>query len=162
MSISSYILSIVGIVFLGVLIDVVMPDGEMNKYIKGVYALIAMFVIISPIQKLFNKKFNLDDIFYDSKAVETDSDFIEATNKQIKNQLEKYLLVKLKNEGFEKVEVEIVCEMSNNVLDIKKVIIDISNMVMSENISHINKYKEIKKVVTSFLSVEESDVEINE
>ena len=75
---------LVGIVLLGVLIDVIMPDGEMNKYIKGVFSLLALFIIISPVQKLFNNNFDLNNIFYDSRAVETDSDFLDATKKQIK------------------------------------------------------------------------------
>ena len=162
MSVGSFVLSIVGVVFLGVLIDVIMPDGEMNKYIKGVFSLLALFVILSPVQKLFNNNFNLDDIFYNNNAVETDSDFLEATNKQIKVQLEKTLLAKLKSAGFDEIKVEIICEMSDNVFKIKKVIIDISNLVMSKDLSHINKYKEIKKITTDFLNVEESDVEINE
>ena len=48
---TSYILSIVGIVFLGVLVDVIMPDGEMNKYVKGVFSIIALCVIINPLPK---------------------------------------------------------------------------------------------------------------
>ena len=159
---TNYILSIVGVVFLGVLVDVIMPDGEMNKYIKGVFSLLALFIIVSPVQKLFNNNFDLNNIFYDGKAVETDSDFLDATNKQIKNQLEKSLLARYKSAGFDNIKVEIKCDMSNNVLEIKKVIIDISNLVMSEDLSHINKYTEIKKVATDFLNVEESDVEINE
>lgn len=162
MSVSSYVLSIVGVVLLGVLIDVIMPDGEMNKYIKGVFSLLALFVMVSPVQKLFDKNFDLNDIFYDGKAVETDSDFLEATNKQIKNQLEKSLVARYKSAGFDNIKVEIMCDMSNNVLEIKKVIIDVSNLVMTEELSHINKYIEIKKVATDFLNVEESDVEINE
>ncbi|MBR4124141.1 MAG: stage III sporulation protein AF [Clostridia bacterium] len=162
MNVSSYILSIVGVVLLGVLIDVIMPDGEMNKYIKGVFSLLALFIIVSPVQKLFNNNFDLNNIFYDSKAVETDSDFLDATNKQIKNQLERSLIVRYKNAGFENIKVEIKCDMSNNVSVIKKVIIDISNLVMSEDLSHINKYTEIKKVAMDFLNLEESDVEVNE
>lgn len=162
MSVGSYVLSIVGIVLLGVLIDVIMPDGEMNKYIKGVFSLLALFIIISPVQKLFNNNFDFNNIFYDNKAVETDSDFLDATKKQIKNQLERSLMARYKNAGFDNIKVEIKCDMSNNVLDIKKVMIDISNLVMSEDLSHINKYTEIKKVAMNFLNLEESDVEINE
>ena len=162
LSISSYILSIVGVVLLGVLIDVIMPDGEMNKFIKGVFSLLALFIIISPVQKLFNNNFDLNQIFYDSKAVETDTDFLEATNKQLKNQLERTLVARYKNAGFDGIKVEIVYDLSNNVLEIKKVIVDISNLVMSQDLPHINKYTEIKKVATDFLNLEESDVEINE
>ena len=52
--------------------------------------------------------------------------------------------------------------MSNSGLEIKKVILDISKMVINTNLPHINKYTEIKNVVTDYLNVEESDVVINE
>ena len=162
MGLSSYILSVVGIVFLGVLVDLIMPDGEMNKFVKGAFALIAVFVIISPVQKLFKSNFDIGEVFYNEQAIQTDADFLEATTKQMKAELEMMLKVKLKDAGFDNVNVEISCEMSNNVLKIKKVEIDISKMVINTNMVHINKYTEIKNVATNFLNVEESDVVINE
>ena len=162
MVLSSYILSIVGIVFLGVIVDLIMPDGEMNKFVKGAFALIAVFVIVSPVQKLFKSNFDIGEVFYNQNAIQTDRDFLEATTKQMKTELETILKVKLKDAGFDNVNVEISCEMSNNVLEIKKVEIDISKMVINANMAHINKYTEIKNVATNFLNVEESDVVINE
>lgn len=161
-ALSSYILSIIGIVFLGVLVDVIMPDGEMNKYVKGVFSLIALFVILSPVQKLFNNNYNLEEIFYDSSSIKVDSDFLEATTKQMKRQCENVLIAKLKDAGFEEVDVEILAEMSNYEFQIKKVIIDISNLVINQNIEHINKYTEIRAIVLDNFNVEESDVIINE
>ena len=40
-----YLLSILGIVILGVVIDVVMPSGSTSKYISGIFAIVVMFVI---------------------------------------------------------------------------------------------------------------------
>ena len=158
----SYILSIVGIVFLGVLVDIILPDGEMNKYVKGVFSIIAMCVIISPIPKLIKTDFDIGELFYDSTATQIDNDFLEATNKQIKNQYEITLQTKLADAGFAETKVEILYEMSNYNFVIKKVIIDISNMVINANIPHINKYTEIKQVTVNYLNVEESDIVINE
>jgi stage III sporulation protein AF len=159
---SAYILGVVGVVFLGVLVDVVMPEGEMNKYIKGMFGIVALFVIVSPVQKLFDKDFNIEDVFYDTTATQIDTDFLEATNKQIKTQLENTLIVKLSNSGFDEVIVEIECNLSETEFKVEKVYVDISNMVINQNMAHINKYVEIKNIVTEFLNVEESDVIINE
>ena len=152
----------VGVVFLGVLVDVIMPDGEMNKYVKGMFSLIALCVFLSPVQKIFNKDFSFDGLVYDSSAIQIDDDFVEATNKQIKQQLERSLEAKLCDAGFDNTKVEILCDLSNNKLQIKKVIVDISKMVINANMAHINKYTEIKGVITKNLNVEESDVVINE
>ena len=150
---SSYILSIVGVVFLGVLVDVIMPEGEMNKFIKGAFALVAVFVIVSPAVKLFNSDFDIENIFYNQTSIHTDSDFLDATTKQMQKELETVLKVKLQDAGFDNVQVEIVCDLSNNVLEIKKVYIDISKMVINTNMTHINKYTEIKNVATNMLNV---------
>ena len=159
---NSYVLSIVGVVFLGVLVDVIMPDGEMNKYVKGVFSMLALFVIMSPVQKLFNKDFSLENMFYDNTSIAVDSDFLEATTKQMKKQCESVLNARLKDAGFDDVDVEILAEMSNYEFQIKKVIIDISKMVIIDDGEHINKYAEIKAIVLENFDVEESDVIINE
>ena len=52
--------------------------------------------------------------------------------------------------------------MSNYNFQIKKVIIDISKMVINQNMVHINKYTEIMDIAKEYLNVEESDIVINE
>ena len=159
---TNYILSIVGVVFLGVLVDVIMPDGEMNKYVKGVFSIISLCIILSPIPAFFKKDFDIGNLFYDNAAITVDSDFLDATNKQIKKQYENTLVVKLKDAGFDNVEVEILYDVSNYNFRIKKVILNITNMVISTNMPHINKYTEIVEITKKYLSVEESDIVINE
>lgn len=160
--ITAYILSVVGIVFVGVLVDIIMPDGKMNNFVKGVFGLVVLLVIITPIQKVFNPNFSLENFFYDTAATTIDTDFIEATNKQIKNELENTLVAKLEKAGFSNCLVTIDCNLSANEMKIEKVYIDISKMVINANMVHINKYNEIKEVVKNYLNVEESDVVINE
>jgi len=160
--ITAYILSIVGIVFVGVLIDIIMPDGKMNNFVKGVFGLVVLLVIITPIQKVFNPNFSLENFFYDTTATTIDNDFIEATNKQIKKELENTLVAKLEKADFSNCIVTIDCNLSANEMEIKKVYIDISKMVINANMVHINKYNEIKEVAKNYLNVEESDVVINE
>ena len=159
---TAYILSVIGIVFLGVLVDVIMPEGMMNKYIKGMFGIVSLFVIISPIAKIINSDIKIEDVFYNSSATVVDKDFLEATNKQIKKQLEITIETNLLNAGFENTIVEIECNLSAEQFAIKKVIIDISKMVINQNMTHINKYTEIKRVVTNLVNVEEDNVVINE
>lgn len=52
---SAWLLSIVGVVSLGVLIEIIMPEGEHSKYIKGIFSLIVVFVIVAPFPKLFSQ-----------------------------------------------------------------------------------------------------------
>lgn len=159
--ITQYILSIIGIVFLGVLVDVILPDGEMNKFVKGMFALIAVFVIAYPISTLVKGDISFEEIT-GSSQIQIDDDFLEATKNQYILSLQNTLKARLSDGGFDGVDVTIEGYLSNNVLVIEKVEIDISKMVLSAENQHINKYAEIKKIAEKTLNVEESDVFINE
>ena len=52
---TGYILSILGIVVAGVFIDIVIPSGTISKYIKGMYSIFVVAVLLSPIMKLMTK-----------------------------------------------------------------------------------------------------------
>lgn len=60
---SAWIVSIVGIVILGVLVDIIITDGQTAKYIKSVFAIITVFVIASPIPKIINGDLNIESVF---------------------------------------------------------------------------------------------------
>ena len=47
-----WIMSITGIIVFGVLLDVVLPHGKTAKYIKGIFAVLVVYVIVSPLPKL--------------------------------------------------------------------------------------------------------------
>ena len=58
-----YLLSILGVVMLGVVIDVILPSGSISKYISGIFAIIVMFVIISPVITWVKSGYNIKDYF---------------------------------------------------------------------------------------------------
>lgn len=49
---TSWLLSIVGVVFLGVMIDVIAPSGKTNSIIKTMFAIMLIYVVLSPIISL--------------------------------------------------------------------------------------------------------------
>ena len=54
MNLSAWVLSIVGIVVLTLMVDIIIPEGKTGKYIKGVFAMLTVFVIAMPLPKIFN------------------------------------------------------------------------------------------------------------
>ena len=52
----AWILSICGVVFLGVMIDVISPNGKMNTFIKSIFSLVFIFVLVTPIVRYINGK----------------------------------------------------------------------------------------------------------
>ena len=56
---SNWILSIAGIICLSVVLELILPEGQLNRYIRGVFSFIVVLVILLPIPKLLNKNFNI-------------------------------------------------------------------------------------------------------
>lgn len=120
---TGWIMSIVGVVVIGVLIDVLTPEGESNKYIKGVYALIVVLVIASPIAKAL--KSDIDFSKYFDSAFQTDSAFIDHVNDDRKDEDEQKIANSLKLRGYENAQV-VIFERTGNIYGIDRVNVDIT------------------------------------
>lgn len=124
---TSWIAGIVGIVVVGVLIDILLPEGDSNKYIKGIYALIVVFIVISPIAKLANGDINIDNIIQnDDTYCEIDDTFVQSVNNDRKNQDIQKITNSLKISGFSQAKVSIFLSTSN-IYMIDRVNIDITD-----------------------------------
>ena len=160
MDISTYLLSIVGVAILGVIVDLILPSGTVSKYIKGVFALILIFVIISPIPKLINQNWSFNDIFQTS-STEIDEDYLE----DIKNQQIDKLNTDIKNllvdNGFNNVDILVELDNSNFPLKIKYIFVDLTNLVLNQNMQHINYYTAITKLLCEQCNVKEEQIVFN-
>ncbi len=160
MDISTYLLSIVGVAILGVIVDLILPSGTVSKYIKGVFALILIFVIISPIPKLINQNWSFNDIFQTS-STEIDEDYLE----DIKNQQIDKLNTDIKNllvdNGFNNVDILVELDNSNFSLKIKYIFVDLTNLVLNQNMQHINYYTVITKLLCEQCNVKEEQIVFN-
>lgn len=146
-----WILSIVGIVFIGVILDVILPDGKTSKFIKHIFSIFLMFVVISPITKLsVNSNWFNNNLVVDSNFIyETNIQKIDALTERIKQELNK---IEINN-----AEVVIYSNVFNEDLIINSVYVDLSNsnIILSEDIKN-----KVINVVTSILNVAESEVNV--
>ncbi len=101
----AWIMSIVGVICLGVLIEIVLPDGKITKYIKGAFSLVVILVIVSPLPSLIGKDFKveIEDFSVSTSVVKPYEDTLE-------EQIEKYLA---DNDINAKVDVD----MQDNIVD---------------------------------------------
>lgn len=60
---SRWITGIVGISAIAILVDIIVKKGETEKYIKGVFGLFTLFVVISPLPELFDNGLSIKNIF---------------------------------------------------------------------------------------------------
>jgi Stage III sporulation protein AF (Spore_III_AF). len=75
---SAWILSITGIVVLGVLADVLLPEGQTNKYIKGIFGILTLLAIISPLPRLLNFEFGAESLYNFDADIVPDENFSES------------------------------------------------------------------------------------
>lgn len=101
-----WVLSIVGIVVLGVLVDVVMPEGESAKYIKGVFGVVAVITIISPIINLM-QNVKLNDWQTQTSSIEVQTETLDALVTNVRQAQEKQIASTLRKQGFNPRDVKI-------------------------------------------------------
>ncbi len=126
----SWLLNIVGIVFIGVILDVVLPDGKTNHFIKHVFSVFMLFVVVSPVSNWVSSAFNVEV----SSGV-TDSNFLYVTNLEKINALEKDIVSEIESGGISNVSVIINGNVFEEVLTINSVYVDVSNAVSENNLT---------------------------
>lgn len=134
-------MSIVGAAILGVLADLVMPEGSTKKYIKSIMSVITLFIILSPIPALINKKWDYSDIF-GSNEIQADRKIVDNVNSQQIAILEESLEDKLGSDGFLGAEVKLTTLIKDNVIKIKAVSVDVSKCEIQKDTKTLSKIKE--------------------
>ena len=153
----SYILSVIGIVFVSVLIEIILPNGQTAKYIKGIFSIFVVFVLINPVINFFKKDFDIsryiitDGVSVDKKLLKNlYKNQIIATEQDIVNTLEA--------NGYSGVIVNLEYEIVEEKIKISKAKINLDKLVISSQNENINKYQFIRQVVTENFNILEEDV----
>ena len=141
---AGYILSILGIVIAGVFIDIIIPSGTISKYIKSIYAIFVLAVIITPIIKFFNNNQGFNLQYQEYEINQNLINYIQ-TNKIAT--IENDITLELENEGLFNIDIIINYSIDNNELSINSCTINLENLVISSDKQHINKYEIIKEIV---------------
>lgn len=155
-TISSWILSIAGVIALSVLIELILPDGEMNRYIKTIFSFIIVFVVICPIPKLLKNNIDFSSIFDYENTFSIDENYLEQVNlNKLTSSQEKIENLCL-NSGYKNVHVYINADILNKKMQIESVYVDLSELVISSNAEHndiSNIKKQINKIIQSNLTI---------
>ena len=152
---SEWLLSIAGIILLSVLCEFILPEGQINRYIRGIFAFITIFVIIAPLPKLFNKEMDFSN-FLSSYDIELQEDYLYEINLSKLNALQNDIINELENRGIENVKISYSANVEN--MDIFEITADLRDMSFSENSMNTQKAKdeimEVIKSISIFKNVE--------
>ena len=156
---SGYILSILGIVVAGVFLDIVIPSGTINKYIRSIYSIFVVAVLVSPIMKLLNKankfSFNYDEYQLNSNLL---SYIYEKRISSLETDIEHILA----NEGFSNIDIILNFSIENDELKYISCEVNLKNLFISADKQHINKYEFVKEVVGKNTNLTDEEIIIKE
>jgi len=159
--ISKWILSIAGIICTSVIIEFVLPEGQMNKYIKGILSFFIVFVIILPIPKLIKSEQDYSNIFNYENNIVVDEDYLYQLNldkiNAVKEDIEKEILTR----GYKNVEVFISADIFESKMTYKTTNVDLTRLVITQNAEHndITKIKkDISKIVQKYINIDEEAI----
>ena len=130
--VSSWLLSIAGVVILSVLAELVLPEGQINKYTKVIFSFVILLVIIMPLPKLFQKDFDINKYFNSSENV-LQEDYLYQLNLDKLTALNKDIAQELDDVGLENVVVSINANILTETLEIYGVFVDLSNLEYDES-----------------------------
>lgn len=159
--ISKWILSIAGIICTSVLIELILPDGQMNKYIKGILSFVIVLVIILPIPKLLKSENDYSNIFNYQNNIEVDEDYLYQLNLDKMNALKEDIENAIINRGYKNVEVFISADIFVSQMSYKSINVDLTRLVISENAEHkdITKIKkDISKIIQKYIQIDEEAI----
>ncbi len=159
--IREWIVQIAGIIILGSLCDMIMPGGEMKKYVKLVVGLLLAFTVVKPIVNFSGEEFRVDiPQSTHMKAIEMQKSFDEIQQKEVLRLYKRNLAEKISMEienvvgcGSE-VEVE-VCEKTNvnfGNIEFVSVVLDVD--VETKN------YNTVKQIIGEKFGVDEEKIEV--
>ena len=149
---TAWLLSIIGVVFLAVLIDFIYPNGKTNAFCKSIFGLFAIIMMIRPILNIdlkadFNKNFVSTSI-----------------NKNLKKSKDEYYLMaitkSLEENKISGVDVEIDSKMVDNVYEIENIYVDTTNIVLTNNLTHTNKYEVIIQNILKIVEIDKERIVI--
>lgn len=142
---SKWLISIVGVVFLGILLDLVYPNGKTNAFCRSIFGIMIVCIMISPIVKYKNNDYSIDL---------NNSSLLASINESKEFALKSQIEGILRNKGIDGVVVEIESNLLENDFQIENIYVDTSELVLTENLTNINKYEVISRTILEFVDID--------
>jgi len=139
----------------GIIIDVILPNGNISKYIKGVYSIFVVAVIINPVVSFLSNK---NQIKLNYQTFEMDSELVLYIYEKRTNNLEKSIEEDLSNQGFKGIDIELQFSINNNEIKYNLCTVNLKNLSISQDKLHINKYEFIQGIVTDYVNLTNEEI----
>ncbi len=146
--ISAWLLSITGVILLSVLSEFILPEGQINRYTKVIFAFVTIFVIISPLPSLLDKEIDFSFPSYDSALQE---DYLHEINLSKLSALQTDLQSELENAGIYNVSISISANAYSENLQIYGIYVELCDVSFSADFENKN-VSEAKRAIEEIIS----------
>lgn len=137
---AAWIMGITGVVCIGVLIEIVLPDGQAGKYVKGAFSLLVVFAVAAPLPSAVRA---LREWSPETSSVTVDGDFLAVTAGEYAAARASAVEERLSEEGYEtEVKVTVSSDKMSNIVRCN-VLLHLSVLDGNEENKHIAKVREI-------------------
>lgn len=160
-SVSSWLLAITGVILLSVLCEMILPEGQINRYIRVIFSFITIFVIIAPLPKLIGKEIDFSQLFssYDSSLQE---DYLYEINLNKLDAITNDLQKEIERQGIYNVSISISANALSKELEIFSVSVDLCDIEFSsdfENKNTLGAKEKIGEIISYMPSLKDVPVD---
>ena len=154
-----WVINLIVSVFTFSIIALLLPNGSTAKYIKQLFSVIMIFVLLQPF--LNNEVVDTESLVFNDDIAFVQNDFLDyAHDKNVLNFKENINKI-LSNLGFEDSDVQIIHYTDENYnLKIEKVVVNLKNSVIKSDREHIVIIDQIKTSIAQYLSIDKNMVAI--
>ena len=153
----AYMLSIVGVVVASVFIDLVMPVGQTSKYIKSIFAIFVIFVLVSPVLNLISDKEKIKDLVQSDGYNLVDT-YLENFYKSKVEAYENEILSVFESYDIHDVDISIEYSVEHNDLIVKSVNVNLKNVVIGDKADNVNLYSLSNEIINEVIYEEVLEV----
>jgi len=141
---STWLLSIAGVVVVGVLVELLLTDSHMSKFVRAIYGFFILFVIISPLPELFGRGIEVG-------GMEPDREIIGTINAQSHAAAQTRVERALSTGGFPNVIVTIIPNPHS-------LSFAIDNVFVNSGGAGLDQKDEIIRIVTTALNINQGRI----
>ena len=156
-----WIISIVAVVLITSIVCLILPQGKMGKFIKNIFSILTMLVIIKPIIYLKDFDYNFDNLGSNNEVTIQENFLDYIYSKRIEEYKQNCLKI-TKDFGVENASVEIYYDIDNQAIKITLIEINLRDSVILSDKGHIHIKEGIITNISTYLNVEKNMVVINE
>ncbi len=154
----NWAISVVGTVLLTVLADVILPDGQTNKYVKTALSVVVILAMLAPVVKIADGSLSFVS---DDKQYQAQSQYLYMVEQKQESEIEQRLISELAESGYKNCIVEAEATLNEQGLTIDKISVNLKNAVIPDGMSNILVTEDITDIVSKQCGVASEKVVIS-